>query len=100
MMSRLNVALLIALAPLAACAGDATTVGQAHVLIRFMPAPGGTFTANVNGKTFTSAGRFAIDLPSLGTTYEVTGSFTGSLGVDFATTTAAGVQIGSVTSLE
>src|SRR5688500_7656561 len=99
-MRRLNTALLIALLPLAACEEDSTTVGEANVLIRFMPGASGSFTARVNGKTYTSAGRFALDLPDLGKTYDVTGTFTGSLGVDFATTTAAGVRTGSVVNLE
>ena len=98
-MSRLNSAILIALLPLCGCEGDSTTVGEANVLIRFLPGTG-SFTAKVNGKTFSSAGRFALDLPDLGKTYDVTGTFTSSLTVDFATTTAAGVQTGSVVNMD
>jgi hypothetical protein len=99
-MKRFNAVLLVALLPLFGCDGDdGTTVGEANVLIRFLPGPG-SFSAKVNGKTYSQAGRFALDLPDLGKTYDVTGTFTGSLTMDFATTTAAGVMAGSVVNVE
>ena len=99
--ARVAAALFVVLVPLSACEESTSPIGEAHVIVNFTPAEGGSFTAKLNGKTFTSAGWFAVNLKSLESTYDITGSFTGgSLHVRFAASTAAGVQSGSVVSVE
>jgi hypothetical protein len=98
----LTAVLFMALVPLYACGGDPTSlVGKAQVLVNFGPAENGSFTAQLNGQTFKSAGWFPMNQSSSGSTYEITGSFTGSsMRIRFSTSTAAGVQSGSVLSLQ
>jgi hypothetical protein len=96
------VALILTALVATACSNDpSSTVGTAHIVIGFRPASGGSFSARFNGQTYTSAGGFAVRLSDLNRTYEISGTFTGnSFGVDFATSTMAGVRSGSVLSVE
>src|SRR5262245_57245723 len=97
---RLSAVLLCSLP--GACASDPGSVlGEAHIIVGFTPAAGGSFTARINGKTFSSPGGFAVTLSSLGAIHELNGSFTGgSLGVTFAASTSTGVETGSVVSVQ
>src|SRR5262245_14237016 len=86
---------------LSACSDPGSVLGEAHIIVGFTPAEGGSFTARINGQTFSSPGGWAVTLSSLGSTYEISGSFTGgSLGVTFAASTSTGVQTGSVVSVQ
>src|SRR5262245_9162619 len=90
----------VALLLVSSCGGDELSATDARVTISFYPASDGSYTATVNGKSFTGSGKFALSLPELGKTYELSGSFTGgSLGINFGTTTTSGVRAGSVTSV-
>ena len=99
-MRRARLLALLCCARVGACNGDsASPLGEARIIIGFTP--GGTFTARINGKTFSSAGGFPVTLTSLGNEYEISGSFTGgSLGLTFAASTSTGVQSGSLVSVE
>ena len=90
------------LVPLYGCWDDSSNVlGEAHVIIGFTPATGGSFSATVDGNRFTNAGGWPVNLTRLGHTYEVTGSFTGpSFTVEFATSTSTGVETGSISSAQ
>ncbi len=85
----------------AACWEDpASTVGRAHLVVAFNPLEGASYTARLNGQTFSSPGQFSVQLESIDPAYEVSGSFNGAgIRIEFHTTTTAGVQAGSVTSL-
>ena len=95
-------ALVIGLFFSASCWEDpASTVGRAHLVVAFNPLGGGAFTATLNGQTFSSPGQYSVHLTSLDPAYEVAGTFQGeALRIEFHTTTAAGVQAGSVANVE
>ncbi|MBI3491558.1 MAG: hypothetical protein HY047_07250 [Acidobacteria bacterium] len=59
---------------------------------------GGTYTASLNGQTYTASGGFTVNLP-IGT-QQISGSFTGTgFGVGFTTIGGGGVQSGSLRSI-
>ncbi len=105
-MNRALAALLVCLVT-ASCGGESPTApspapaprasSTTGVLVVFTPIVG-TYTAQLNGQTYTASGGFTVNLP-VGT-HEVTGSFVGQgFGIGFSRIGGTGVESSSIRSL-
>ncbi len=103
LVSAMRVALgSVAVLMLAACGGSGsttpTTSSSTPSFVVVFTAAGGTYTATLNNQTYTANGGFTVSLPA--GTYQITGSFRGSVfGVGFGTIAGGGVLSGSVRSV-